>query len=58
MEKNLAKQVIIEAIELAYRKGCYGIVESGNIQTAISVLELNQKTQAEQLNPKQDVEQS
>jgi hypothetical protein len=45
MEENFAKQVIMEAIDLAMKKGCYGIVESMNITKAIEVLNINQKTE-------------
>lgn len=43
MEANLAKQVIMEAIDMAMKKGCYGIVESINIVKAIEVLKINAK---------------
>lgn len=44
MEENLAKQVIMEAIDMAMKKGCYGIVESTNIVKAVEALGINQKT--------------
>lgn len=47
MEANLAKQVIMEAIDMAMKKGCYGIVESMNIVKAIEVLSINQKNNTE-----------
>lgn len=43
MEANLAKQVIMEAIDMAMKNGCYGIVESTNIVKAIEVLKINTK---------------
>ena len=43
MEANLAKQVIIEAIDMAMKNGCYGIVESTNIVKAVEVLKINTK---------------
>ena len=42
MEENLAKQVIMEAIDLAFKKGCYGVVEATNIVNAIKFLNLNE----------------
>lgn len=44
MESNLAKQVIMEAIDMAMKNGCYGIVESTNIVKAIEVLTINTKS--------------
>ena len=43
MDENLAKQVTMEAIDMAIKKGCYGIVETMNIVKAIEVLNLNKK---------------
>jgi hypothetical protein len=43
MEENLAKQIIIEAINMAMKNGCYGIVETMNIVKAIEVLNINKK---------------
>ena len=43
MEENLAKQVIMEAIDMAMKNGCYGVVESMNITKAIEVLKINTK---------------
>lgn len=42
MGENFAKQVIMEAIDLAFKKGCYGVIESINISNAIKVLNLNE----------------
>jgi hypothetical protein len=50
MEENLAKQVIMEAIDLAMKSGNYGIVETMNIAKAIEVLNINKKIDNEQHN--------
>jgi hypothetical protein len=47
MEKDLAKQVIMEAIDLAMKSGSYGIVEAMNIAKAIETLKINIKTENE-----------
>jgi plastocyanin domain-containing protein len=50
MEENFAKQVIMEAIDLAMKSGNYGIVETMNIVKAIEALRLNIKSDNEQHN--------
>lgn len=47
MEENLAKQVIMEAIDMSMKNGCYGLVESMNITKAIEALSLNKKSDNE-----------
>lgn len=38
MDKNLANQIIAEALDLAIKKGCYGILEVTNIVKALEIL--------------------
>jgi hypothetical protein len=39
MDNKTAKQVLKEALNIAIAKGCYGLVEVGNIVTALNVLD-------------------
>ncbi len=38
MEDQFAKQVIVEAIDIAFKKGCYGLTESINIVNSLTRL--------------------
>ena len=39
MDNKTAKQVLKEALNIAIAKGCYGLIEVGNIVTALEVLD-------------------
>ncbi len=39
MTEQIALQILVEAINLAMTKGCYGVVENTNITNAITKLD-------------------
>jgi hypothetical protein len=40
-DKNFHKQVVVEALDIAIKKGCFGLVETTNIVNAVNALQLN-----------------
>jgi hypothetical protein len=38
MDQKTANQIINEAIDIAFKKGCYGLIEATNIAKAIAFI--------------------
>lgn len=53
-EENFAKQVLMEAIDVAMKKGCFGVLESTNIVRAISVLKIDTVTNTAEQKEKEE----
>ena len=48
MNEQLAIQIVTEALDMAIRKGCYGLVETTNIAKALEFLNTTQNERNEQ----------
>lgn len=48
MDQNLAIQIINEALDLAIKKGCYGLLEVNNIVKALETLNTTKNESNEQ----------